>query len=77
MGSESKDLMGLTLFAYAASAINILLAANFFQAVPFLGWLNYGHGVAPGRIPDVLLLAVLHDRHAKTFVHFALPENTS
>jgi hypothetical protein len=72
MGSKSKKLMGLTWFAYAASVTNILLAANFFPAVPFLGWLNHGHGVAPGWIPDVLEqthlpeIAALHHRVARS-----------
>jgi hypothetical protein len=45
--------------AYAAGAVNLLLAANFFAFVPFLGWLNYGHGGSQGWIPDVVLLAIL------------------
>ena len=48
------------MLTYASSAINVLLALNFFPFVPFLGWLNLGHGDwATAWIPDALLLVVL------------------
>ena len=41
--------------AYAAGAINVLLAANFLALVPFLGWVNYGHWGTTVRIAFVIL----------------------
>ena len=58
MERKSKNLKGLKLFAYASFAINMLLAVNFFPVVPFLSWLNYGHGGASW-IPNVFLLVIL------------------
>ena len=53
----ARRLRGVT---YTLSALNVLLAFNFFPLVPFLGWLNYGHaGWATAWMPDVLLLLFL------------------
>jgi hypothetical protein len=58
MGAESHR--GLMVIAYTFSALNILLALDFFPVVPCLGWLNFGHGNwATAWIPDFLLLSVL------------------
>jgi len=57
---ETRNLKGLKVLAYTSSAIHVLLALNYFPVVPFLGWLNFGHGDwATAWIPDALLLVVL------------------
>jgi hypothetical protein len=46
--------------ANTVTAINLVLAFNFFPLVPFLGWLNYGHADwATAWIPDVVMLLIL------------------
>jgi integral membrane sensor domain MASE1 len=59
MGQMSTNPTLIMRVARVASAINLLLAANFYAFVPFLGWLNYGHGGTAGWIPDVILVAIL------------------
>ena len=59
MGRDTTDPSPVGWPAYAAGAVNLLLAANFFAFVPFLGWLNYGQGGTACWIPDVVLLAIL------------------
>jgi hypothetical protein len=58
MERASGNLKWLKMLAYASSAINLLLAVNFFPVIPLLSWLNYGHG-GTSWLPDVLLLVIL------------------
>ncbi len=60
MNSGSSDTRVLRVVTYVTSAINLLLAFNYFPLVPLLSWLSYGH--APritAWIPDALMLVVL------------------
>lgn len=57
---DRKMSRRLRIVACALSAVNALLAFNFFPLVPFLGWLNYGRAAwATAWIPDVMLLLLL------------------
>jgi hypothetical protein len=43
-------------FIYITTIINLILAVIYFPIVPFLGWLNYGHGGTSGWIPEIFLI---------------------
>lgn len=58
-----RNTSGLKVFkalVFYWSAINVLLALNFFPMLPFLGWLNYGHADwATAWMPDTVLFVLL------------------
>jgi len=53
-----RFLKGLEMSAWVSTAINLLLAVNFYRAVPFLGWLNYGHRGTPSWIPKAFYFSL-------------------
>jgi hypothetical protein len=60
MSRGTTDAKVLRVAAYVASAINLLLALNYFPLVPCLSWLTFGNVASAARqLPDALLLIVL------------------
>jgi hypothetical protein len=60
MNSGTSDTRVLRVVTYVTSAVNLLLALNYFPLVPLLSWLSYGHAPrATAWIPDALMLVIL------------------
>lgn len=76
MKSTSADAKWQSWLACALSTVNILLAVVFFPVVPFLGWLNYGHGGTASWLPEFLLSVILPGSYAlywRFWFLFAIP----